>query len=49
MLILQADDLSKMNWWVDASFALHPNLRSHTGVALSLGGGENNRFSTKQK
>jgi len=49
MLTQQADDLSKMNWWVDASFAVHPNMRSPTGVVLSLGGGAIYRSSTKQK
>jgi len=48
-LTLQADDLSKMNWWVDASFAVHPNMRSHTGVVLSFGGGAIYGSSTKQK
>ena len=27
-LILQADELSKINWWVDVSFAVHPNIQS---------------------
>jgi len=33
-LSLKADDLTKMSWWVDASFSVHPNMRSHTGVVL---------------
>jgi len=48
-LTLQAEDLSKMNWWVDASFAVHPNMRSHTGVVLSFGDGAIYGPSSKQK
>jgi hypothetical protein len=24
-------------WWVDSSFAVHPNMHSHTGAAMSIG------------
>ena len=44
MLTLQADNLTKINWWVDAS-----NIRSHTGVVISLDGGAIYESSTKQK
>ena len=36
VLTLRADDLSIVKWYVDASFAVHPDFKSHTGVALSL-------------
>jgi hypothetical protein len=36
-LTLSADNLTVIKWWVDASYAIHPNMRSHTGAALSLG------------
>jgi hypothetical protein len=48
-LTLEADDLSVIRWWVDASFAVHQNMRSHTGGALSLGKGAIYSTSTCQK
>ena len=38
-LILGADGAGIVKWFVDASFAVHPNMRSHTGGALTLGRG----------
>ena len=35
VLILCADDLSIVWWYVDASFAVHPDFKSHTGVAMT--------------
>jgi hypothetical protein len=34
-----ADDIGKLRTWEDASYAVHPDMRSHTGVAMSLGRG----------
>ena len=48
-LTLEADDMMVIQWWVDASFATHPNCRSHTGVTLSLGKGSVYSLSSKQK
>jgi hypothetical protein len=31
-LILSADDLHVIKWYVDTLFAVHPNFKSHTGV-----------------
>jgi hypothetical protein len=31
VLTLEADNLQVVKWWVDASFAVHPDMRSHTG------------------
>jgi hypothetical protein len=36
-------------WYVDASFAVHPNMRGHTGGGLTLGRGFPITVSTKQK
>jgi hypothetical protein len=38
-----------MKWWVDASFALHPDMKSHTGGVMSLGRGAVHGTSTRQK
>ena len=24
------------NWWVDSSYAVHPDMRSHSGIVMSL-------------
>jgi hypothetical protein len=44
-----ADDLGKLRTWVDASYAVHPDMRSHTGGAMYLGRGGILCKSTKQK
>jgi hypothetical protein len=47
--ILGADNLSSLMTWVDASYAVHSDMKSHTGGALSLGCGAIMCKSTKQK
>jgi hypothetical protein len=39
----------KYLWSVDASFAIHNDMRSHTGAVLSLGQGAMMSMSSKQK
>ena len=41
--------MSKVRWWVDASFGVHPNMRSHTGATMSMGKGSVYSMSSKQK
>ena len=48
-LILSADGSGILKWWVDAAFAVHPNMRGHSGGGLSLGRGFPVVGSTKQK
>ena len=48
-LTLEADAMNVIQWWVDASFATHPNCRSHTGATLSFGKGSVYSMSSKQK
>jgi hypothetical protein len=48
-LILSANGSGILKWWVDASFAVHPNMRGHSGGGLSLGRGFPIVGSTKQK
>lgn len=38
-LALEADEMSIAKWWVDASFAVHMDMKSHTGGVLSMGKG----------
>jgi hypothetical protein len=46
---LGADDLEKIRTWVDASYAVHPDMKSHTGGVISFGTGGIVCKSTKQK
>jgi hypothetical protein len=48
-LILSANVSGILKWWVDASFAVHPNMQGHSGGELSLGRGFPIVSSTKQK
>ena len=36
---LEADNTNIIKWHVDASFAVHPGMRSHKGGAMTLGKG----------
>ena len=38
-LILSADNLNIIKWYVDASFAVHPDFKSHTGGCMTMGKG----------
>jgi hypothetical protein len=33
-LTLEGDNACIIKWWVDASFAVHPDMKSHTGQAI---------------
>jgi hypothetical protein len=48
-LTLSAHSLHNVRWWVDASYAVHPDMRSHTGGAMSLGKGVIYGTSKKHK
>jgi hypothetical protein len=47
--ILGANNLGKMRSWVDAAFAVHPDMKSHTGGVMSFGTGGLACKSGKQK
>jgi hypothetical protein len=49
VLRLSADNLNVIKWWVDASYAVHHNMRSHTRGTMSMGTGAVYSSSTKQK
>jgi hypothetical protein len=48
-LTLSAHSLYNVQWWVDASYAVHPDIKSHTGGALSLRTGVIYGTSKQQK
>ena len=48
-LILGADGTGILNWYVDASFAVHANMRGHTGGVLTMVQGCPIVSSTKHK
>jgi hypothetical protein len=48
-LVLGADNDRLLMWYVDALFAVHPNMRGHTGGGLTMGRGFPISVSTKQK
>jgi hypothetical protein len=48
-LTMEADDLSVVKWWVDASYGVHPDMKSHTGAKMSMGKGSIYSRSTRQK
>jgi len=39
VLTIKCDNVSIIKWWVDASFAVHPDMKSHTGTVMTLGRG----------
>jgi hypothetical protein len=48
-LILAADGTDVLSWYVDASFAVHPDMRGHTGGAMTMGTGFPLDKSTKHE
>jgi hypothetical protein len=46
---LEADGTNVIKWWADAAYAVHPDMKSHTGGALTLGQGVIYGTSTRQK
>ena len=48
ILTLSANNLHAIRWYVDASFAVHPYYKSHTGAVMSMGEGAIVSLSRKQ-
>jgi hypothetical protein len=48
-LILSADSLTLSRWWVDAAYAIHHDMKGHTGAGMSFGQGMALSYSWKQK
>ena len=49
VLTLEANDTQSLYWMIDASFGVHPDMKSRTGAILTMGKGAVISDSTKQK
>ena len=49
ILTLRANNDGIVRWWIDASYAVHDDMKGHTGAALSLGKGGIYSGSWKQR
>ena len=49
VLTLGAENLHVIKWYVDASFAVHEDYKSHTGAVMTFGHGAVQSLSRKQK
>ena len=47
-LTLEADQSNIAYWWIDASYATHPDMKSHTGAMMTMGCGAVQSLSLKQ-
>ena len=48
-MTLSIDDMSIIKTWIDASYVVHADMRSHTGANIIMGKGTLYARSTKQK
>eukprot|EP00957_Ditylum_brightwellii_P101657 7747634-Ditylum_brightwellii.AAC.1 len=48
VLTLGADSLNIAKWWVGGAFAVHPDMKGHTGVTMLFGQGSLLSWSMKQ-
>ena len=48
-LTLGADDNQSIQWWIDALYTVHPDMKGHTRATMSLGQGSVYSGSWKQK
>ena len=48
-LILKIDNISIIKWYVDASFAVHDDFKSHISAIMTMGKGALQAISGKQK
>jgi hypothetical protein len=49
VLTLEADDTNTLTWYIDLSFAVHSDMKSHTGAVFTMGKGAILSSLTKQK
>jgi hypothetical protein len=48
-LVLSADSLTLLRWWVDAAYAVHHDCKGHMGAGISFGQGMALSYSWKHK
>ena len=48
-LRITADNLSVIKWYVDASFAVHPDYKSHTGATMLFDEGKGSKMNLSRK
>jgi len=36
-MVIRIEDIDRLITFIDASYAVHPNMRSHTGAAITFG------------
>ena len=48
-LIIVVDDTNTLRWYVDAVFGVYRDMKSHTGMMMTMGEGSVRSNSTKQK
>jgi len=48
-LTLTIEPSTDPKWWVDSSYTVHLDMKSHMGVIMTLGNGTTYSVSTKQK
>ena len=48
-IMLSADGSGIIQWWVDASYAVHKDMKGHTGGTMSMGKGSIYSTSSAQK
>ena len=46
---MKADGSRQLKWWIDAAFAVHNDMRSHTGAMMTMGAGAIQSSLRKQK
>jgi hypothetical protein len=47
--VMSCDNTNSIKWHVDAAFAIHKDMKSHTGATMTRGAGTITSISTKQK
>ena len=48
-LVMKMDNTGTIKWYIDVAYAVHPDMRSHTGAVMTLGKGAVVSISSKQK
>jgi hypothetical protein len=47
-MTVETQDITSIKWWIDALYATHPDMHSHTGGVLIIGRGALYTTSTRQ-